>query len=261
MGVPVSAALLLSTYFIITYILFPNRLKSVEGAEELIARKLNELGAITKAEKRVMMVFSITSFLWIFQHPLNTYLLKSDVLSDTNIAMTGGLLMFIVPEDFKRLTFLLDWKDTINLQWGILILFGGGLSLAGGLESADVINTVGHWLAKQGTFNIWLVAGLIITTVVLSEFLSNVALVQIFVPVIFGIADGLDINPIFMAMPITLSASIGFMFPIATPPNAIVFSSGYIRMKDMIRAGMLLDVASMTIIFLAAISLVRWVYG
>jgi sodium-dependent dicarboxylate transporter 2/3/5 len=175
--------------------------------------------------------------------------------------MTGGLLMFIVPEDFRRLTFLLDWKDTINLQWGILILFGGGLSLAGGLENADVINTVGHWLARQGTFNIWLVGGLIITTVVLSEFLSNVALVQIFVPVIFGIADGLDINPIFMAMPITLSASIGFMFPIATPPNAIVFSSGYIRMKDMIRAGLLLDVASMIIILLAAISLVKWVYG
>jgi sodium-dependent dicarboxylate transporter 2/3/5 len=261
MGVPVSAALLLSTYFIITSILFPNQLKSVEGAEELIARKLNELGAISTAEKRVMLVFSITSFLWIFQHPLNTYVLRSDLLSDTNIAMTGGLLMFIVPEDFRRLTFLLDWKDTINLQWGILILFGGGLSLAGGLENADVINTVGHWLARQGTFNIWLVGGLIITTVVLSEFLSNVALVQIFVPVIFGIADGLDINPIFMAMPITLSASIGFMFPIATPPNAIVFSSGYIRMKDMIRAGLLLDVASMIIILLAAISLVKWVYG
>jgi sodium-dependent dicarboxylate transporter 2/3/5 len=261
MGVPVSAALLLSTYFIITSILFPNQLKSVEGAEELIARKINELGAISTAEKRVMLVFSITSFLWIFQHPPNTYVLRSDVLSDTNIAMTGGLLMFIVPEDFRRLTFLLDWKDTINLQWGILILFGGGLSLAGGLENADVINTVGHWLARQGTFNIWLVGGLIITTVVLSEFLSNVALVQIFVPVIFGIADGLDINPIFMAMPITLSASIGFMFPIATPPNAIVFSSGYIRMKDMIRAGLLLDVASMIIILLAAISLVKWVYG
>jgi sodium-dependent dicarboxylate transporter 2/3/5 len=261
MGVPVSAALLLSTYFIITSILFPNQLKSVEGAEELIARKLNELGAISTAEKRVMLVFSITSFLWIFQHPLNTYVLRSDLLSDTNIAMTGGLLMFIVPEDFRRLTFLLDWKDTINLQWGILILFGGGLSLAGGLENADVINTVGHWLARQGTFNIWLAGGLIITTVVLSEFLSNVALVQIFVPVIFGIADGLDINPIFMAMPITLSASIGFMFPIATPPNAIVFSSGYIRMKNMIRAGLLLDVASMIIILLAAISLVKWVYG
>ena len=261
MGVPISAALLASTYIIITQILFPNRLKSVDGADELIASKLKELGAITRAEKRVMLVFSITSFLWIFQHPLNTYLFRSEVLNDTNIAMGGGLLMFIVPDDFRELTFLLDWKDTINLQWGILILFGGGLCLAGGLEKADVINTVGNWLARQGTFNIWLVAGLIVTTVVLSEFLSNVALVQIFVPVIFGIADGLEVNPIFMALPITLSASIGFMFPIATPPNAIVFSSGFIRMKDMIRAGMLLDLASMLIILLASVTLVRWVYG
>jgi len=86
-------------------------------------------------------------------------------------------------------------------------------------------------------------------------------LVQIFVPVIFGVADGMHINPIFMALPITLSASIGFMFPIATPPNAIVFSSGFIRMKDMVKAGILLDLASMLIILVASLTLVKWVYG
>jgi sodium-dependent dicarboxylate transporter 2/3/5 len=91
--------------------------------------------------------------------------------------------------------------------------------------------------------------------------MSNVALVQIFVPVVFGIADGLGVDPVLLAMPVALSASIGFMLPIATPPNAIVFSSGYIRMKDMFWAGLLLDVASIGIILLASLTVVRWVYG
>jgi sodium-dependent dicarboxylate transporter 2/3/5 len=103
--------------------------------------------------------------------------------------------------------------------------------------------------------------GLIVISVVLSEFMSNVALVQIFVPVIFGIANGLHVNPVLMAMPVTLSASIGFMFPIATPPNAIVFATGYIRIKDMVRAGILLDIVSIVIVLLASITLVQWVYG
>jgi sodium-dependent dicarboxylate transporter 2/3/5 len=120
---------------------------------------------------------------------------------------------------------------------------------------------VGQWIAGQSTFNVWLILALIVATVLLSEFMSNVALVQIFVPVIFGIADGMQINPILLAMPVTLAASIGFMFPIATPPNAIVFSSGYIRMKDMVRAGILLDIVSIVICFIASLTLVKWVYG
>ena len=133
--------------------------------------------------------------------------------------------------------------------------------MAEGLEHTGIIQSVGQWIAGQSSFNIWLILGLIIVTVLLSEFMSNVALVQIFVPVIFGIADGMQINPIMLAMPVTLAASIGFMFPIATPPNAIVFSSGYIRMKDMVRAGVLLDLVSIIICFLASFTLVKWVYG
>jgi sodium-dependent dicarboxylate transporter 2/3/5 len=260
-GVPVAILLLLSTYLIITRILFPNNLKNVEGTGELIEKKLLELGPISKEEKRVLTIFALTSFFWIFQQLFNSYVFKKELLNDTNIAMTGGLLMFVVPANFKKHVFLLDWKDTINVQWGILFLFGGGLCLADGLENAGIIQLVGQWLAGQSTYNTWLIFGLILASVVLSEFMSNVALVQIFVPVIFGIADGMNINPILLAMPVTLSASIGFMFPIATPPNAIVFSSGYIRMKDMVRAGILLDIASAVIILIASITLVEWVYG
>lgn len=260
-GIPVATLLLCSTHFIITRILFPNNIANVEGTDMLIKSKLQELGSISKEEKLVLIIFGLTSFFWIFQQAWNTYIFKQDVLNDTNIAMMGGLLMFVVPVDIRKYQFLLTWKDTRHLQWGILFLFGGGLCLADGLEHTGIIQTIGNWIAGQSSFTVWLILALIVATVLLSEFMSNVALVQIFVPVIFGIAEGMHINPILLAMPVTLAASIGFMFPIATPPNAIVFSSGYIRVKDMVKAGILLDLVSIAICFLASLTLIEWVYG
>ncbi|SKC51639.1 SLC13 family permease [Ohtaekwangia koreensis] len=261
LGVPVATTLLLMTYWMITRFLFPNRLDKIEGSDKLIADKLKEIGSIKKEEKYVLAVFAITSFFWIFQEAIDTYILGKEILNDTNIAMMGGMLMFLIPVDLANKKFLLEWKDTKQMQWGILLLFGGGLCLAGGLERTGVIQVVGNWIAAQSTFNVWLVFMLITAGVVLSEFMSNVALVQIFVPVIFGIADGLKVNPILLALPVTLSASIGFMFPVATPPNAIVFSSGYIRIKDMVKAGFLLDVLSILIILLASVTLLVWIFG
>jgi sodium-dependent dicarboxylate transporter 2/3/5 len=260
-GVPVASLLLLSTHLIITRILFPNNIRNVEGSDALIKSKLKELGNISREEKIVMGIFGLTSFFWITQQAWNSYLFKQDLLNDTNIAMTGGLLMFVVPIELRTFKFLLTWKDTTRLQWGILFLFGGGLCLAQGLEHTGIIQTVGNWIAGKSTFNIWVILALIVATVLLSEFMSNVALVQIFIPVIFGIAEGMHINPVLLALPVTLAASIGFMFPIATPPNAIVFSSGYIRMKDMVRAGILLDAVSILICLMASLTLVKWVYS
>lgn len=259
-GVPVAVLLLMSTHLIITRVLFPNKIKNVEGTDLLIKVKLRELGSITKQEKRVLFIFGLTSFLWIFQQALNTYLLKQELLNDTNIAMAGGLLMFIVPSDFSKYEFLVDWKDTVRVQWGILFLFGGGLCLADGLENTGIIQTIGKTIADHSSLSMWLIPALIVATVLLSEFMSNVALVQIFVPVVFGIADGMQTNPIHLAMPVTLAASIGFMFPIATPANAIVFSSGYIRVKDMVKAGFLLDLMSILICWIASMTVVKWVY-
>jgi sodium-dependent dicarboxylate transporter 2/3/5 len=260
-GVPVAVLLCTSTYFIVTRILFPNGIKKIEGSDELIDTRLKALGRMSKEEKMVLAIFSLTSFLWIFQQALNTFIFGKEILNDTNVAMGGGLLMFIIPVKWKEKTFLLDWKDAQKMQWGILILFGGGLCLANGLEDAGIVQSLGKWIAGQSTFSLWLVFALIVVSVGLSELMSNVALVQIFVPVVFGIAAGLHVNPILLAMPVTLSASIGFMFPIATPPNAIVFSTGYIRIKDMVRAGILLDLVSIVIILAASMTLVRWVYG
>jgi sodium-dependent dicarboxylate transporter 2/3/5 len=260
-GVPVALVLLVANYFIVTRILFPSKLDTVKGSEQLIRTKLKELGSLRKEEKLVLTIFLLTSFCWIFQQFFNDIIFKAEILNDTNIAMAGGLLMFIVPVNLKESKFILHWEDTKNMAWGILILFGGGLCLAEGLGEAKIIQAVGGWIVAQTEYNIWFILLLIAVAVVLSEMMSNVALVNIFIPVIFGIAQGLNINPILLALPVTLAASIGFMFPIATPPNAIVFSSGYIRMRDMVRAGLLLNIVSIIIIWVASITLVQWIFG
>ncbi len=260
-GVPVALLLLTSNYLIVTRVLFPNKIDKIKGSDELIKNKLSDLGSLRKEEKLVLAIFFMTSFFWITQDAINHFIVEAALLNDTNIAMAGGLLMFVVPANVKKLTFLLEWSDTKNMAWGILILFGGGLCLAKGLNETRIIQFIGSWIVSQTDFNIWFILALIVISVVLSEMMSNVALVNIFVPVIFGIAQGLNINPILLALPVTLSASIGFMFPIATPPNAIVFSSGYIRIKDMMRAGFLLNIASIIIVWIASLTLVRWVFN
>lgn len=259
-GVPVMFTTLLATYIILTRLLYPNRLNKINGSDEMIAGRLLEMGRLRPAEKWVLVIFCSTSLFWIFQQPLNLFLGK-ELLNDTNIGMAGGLLMFVVPADWRKGTMILDWSDTSKLAWGILLLFGGGLCLAQAMENTGIIQEVGKWIAAQSTLNAWLILILIVVGVILSEFMSNVALVQVFVPVVFGIASGLGANPILLAMPVTLSASIGFMFPIATPPNAIVFASGHIRMVEMLRAGVLLDLVCILIIWLASVTLVPWLYA
>jgi len=248
-GVPLSLTTLFACYFMITRWLFPNKLPKIEGSEMLIANKLKELGPMKKEERLTLLVFGLTSFFWIFQQPVNS-LFAADVFNDTNIAVTGGALMFLVPIDFKADEFLITWDDTKRLPWGILILFGGGICLAKGMESTGIINAIGSSIASQQGVSIWTMIFLLtLASIVLTEFMSNVALVTIFVPVVFGIAEGLHFDPYVLALPVTFVASCAFMFPISTPPNAIVFSSGHIKMKDMILAGLVLDIICLAIIF------------
>lgn len=256
-GFPVAAILVLSNYWVVTRILFPNRLKKIEGSEQLLQSKLMALGRLKKSEKLVLLVFSMTAFLWMFQQPINS-LLQWDFLNDTTIAISGGVLMFIVPVNFRNGEFILTWKDTEKMAWGILFLFGGGLCLAEALSVSGIIQAVGTWVAGQSEYTIWLTLSLIVISVTLSEVMSNVALVNVFVPVVFGIAQVMHVNPILLGLPVTLGASIALMSPIATPPNAIVFSSGYIRIQDMVKAGALLNVISVLIIWIISITVMEW---
>ena len=256
-GFPVAALITSSTYFIITRVLFPNHLSTVQGSDMLIREKLAELGRIKKEEKLVLVVFCITSFFWIFQIRLNA-LVGSEIFNDTNIAMFGGLLMFTLPVKLSENKFLLTWEDTKHLPWGILILFGGGICLAKGMEATNIIKSIGDYISQQRHLPTWALLLILITmAVVLTEFMSNVALVTIFIPVVFAIAEGLNLNPILLGLPVTFAASCAFMFPISTPPNAIVFASGHIKMKDMMRAGLLLNIASILLIWMLSVLLLE----
>jgi sodium-dependent dicarboxylate transporter 2/3/5 len=256
-GFPVSALLVLANYFMVTRWLFPNHLPSIEGSAQLVAARLAELGPMRKAEKMVLLIFGLTALLWMTQQLLNN-LFATDFLNDTTVAMMGGILMFTVPVNYRNNEFILTWRDTDKLAWGILFLFGGGLCLADGLSTSGIIQAIGNWVGAQSHYSIWLILTLIVISVSLSEVMSNVALVNVFVPVVLGIAQVMQVNPILLGLPVTLGASIALMSPIATPPNAIVFSSGQIRIQDMVKAGIVLNIISIAIIWLISITVMEW---
>ncbi len=260
-GVPVCFTLLTITYLMLTRVLFPHRLKKLAGSDDLIKNKLIELGPMSRAEKLVAVIFFLTAVSWIFQSGIND-LLGADYLDNTIVAMAGGILMFITPTSFSSNEYVLDWESTTRLPWGILLLFGGGLCLAKGMENTGIVQLVGDKIAGSGEISLWLLLLLLIAFMLfMTEVMSNVALVVIFVPVVLGIADGMEINPLYLAIPVTLASSCAFMMPISTPPNAVVFSSGYIRMADMVKAGIFLNLISILVLLLVGLSLVQWVYG
>lgn len=264
-GLPIAIVVLALCYFVITRLIFPNHIKNVKGSEELIRNKLASMGSVSRIEKLVLLVFFITSFGWIFRPYINeglNYIFYHDdvtrhILDDTTIAMLGGLLMFSIPTNLKRGEFLLTWEDTKRLPWGILILFGGGMCLAKSLEDVGLIQMIGSLIADQGAVKIWvLVSILAFISMFLTEIMSNVALATIFIPVVFGIADGLGYNPLVLAMPVTFAASCAFTMPVSTPPNAILFASGNIELKDMMKAGILLNFLSLAVIIVMSLLLV-----
>ena len=260
-GVPVCVTLLTITYLMLTRFLFPPRLQKLAGSDDLIKNKLKELGPMSRAEQLVAAIFFLTAISWIFQSTIND-LLGDDYLDNTIVAMAGGILMFVTPTSFSRNEFVLDWESTQRLPWGILLLFGGGLCLAKGMESTGLVQLVGDRIAGSGEISLWFLLLLLIAFMLfMTEVMSNVALVVIFVPVVLGIADGLEINPLYLAIPVTLASSCAFMMPISTPPNAVVFSSGYIRMADMVKAGIFLNIISVLVLLLVGLTLVQWVYG
>ena len=247
---PLSILLLFTLYFLMVRILYPNKIKSSENTKALIEQELNQLGKISSAEKRVLIVFCSTAFMWIFKDLLNKILPVK--LDDTIIALIAAISLFIVPSGIKdSSTFLLTWKDSNKMAWGILLLFGGGISLANQLEKAGLIGQLGSWIAGYAGSNLLLLIFLIaLISIFLSEVMSNVAQVIVFAPVVAGMADALHINPILLGMPMVLAASCASMLPMGTPPNAIVFASGHLKLWDMIKTGFVMNIICVILITL-----------
>ncbi len=259
-GLPIGVIMITICYVVLTKYLYPSGLSGFEKSEGLINEKIIGLGKMSKGEKRVAIIFVLTALSWILRRHINE-LLGVKILDDTIIAMSGGILMFLIPVDLRKGDFLLDWDSMKKLPWGILILFGGGLCLAKAMETTGIIQMIGDRISANQEISIVLLV-LILTTVMLfmTEIMSNVALATIFIPVVMGIAIGFDVDPLLLSIPVAFAASFAFMMPISTPPNAIVFSTGMIKMKEMMRAGLILNLISVAVLVLAAFTLLQWVF-
>lgn len=259
-GLPICILMLFIAYFLLTRVLYPSKVSQLASSAQVIDDQIKELGPISKAEKIVGIIFLLTASSWILRGSINNWL-DSKLLNDTVIAIAGGILMFITPLKLKEGKFLMEWKATQRLPWGILLLFGGGMALARAMESVNIVQTVGDAIAGNGEMNeLLLIIGLCTFMLFMTEIMSNIALAVIFIPVVLGIANSMGVDPVHLSLPVTLAASYAFMMPISTPPNAIVFSSGMIRMKDMIRAGFLLNIIAIILLAILSQTLIPLVY-
>jgi sodium-dependent dicarboxylate transporter 2/3/5 len=210
------------------------------------------LGKLSGAEKRVLIIFITTALLWITKDLLNQ--LNWFRLDDNMIALIGALALFATPSGTKKdnkKIMILEWGDTSKMAWGIVLLFGGGIALANSLEKVGVMSQVGNWLAGFSNINgLALVLMIVVISIFLSEVMSNVAQVIVFAPVLAALADALHLDPLLLGIPMTLAASAASMMPMGTPPNAIVFSSGHIKLKDMLKAGFAMNIISIILITL-----------
>lgn len=247
-AMPLSLLLQFILYAVMTKVLFPNRIRSSEATRQFIRNEISKLGPLSPEEKRVLIIFSATAFLWIFKDLINEIgLIKLD---DSIIAMIGALGLFICPASRNNPVSksILQWEDTQKMAWGILVLFGGGISLASALERAGLIGQLGQWMAQFAGNGFVLVLLIAFISLFLGELMSNIAQVIVFAPVVCSLADALGISPLAVGVPMTLAASCAGMFPMATPPNAIVFSSGHIPLPKMIKAGFVMNIIAVILI-------------
>jgi len=246
---PLSLILLFTLYIVMTKLLYPTNIKSDAAARQHIALELHKMGRLSTAEGRVLIVFATTALLWITREFINqgqTYF----KLDDNMIAVFGALLLFLLPSGKRESKPLLEWSDTSKMAWGILLLFGGGISLATQLEKAGLIQSLGAWIAGFATGGLLLVFIVTIVSIFISEVMSNVAQVIVFAPVVAGMAEALNINPLQIGVAMTLGASCAGMLPMGTPPNAIVFASGKLKLKHMTTTGFVMNIISTVLITL-----------
>lgn len=247
LAVPIATVMLFLCWRVLL-LLYPNRMGKIEGADRIIDYELRKLGGWSRGEKMIAVIFGGTALLWMFR-PAISAALPGIALNDAGIAVMGALLVFLVPLSFKEGRALLTWKEAERLPWGVLLLFGGGLCLASAVKASLLAEWIGAQIQSVVSVSeftlILLVAGVI---VLLTEFMSNVATITTFLPIIAALAVAFGYAPIDLMVPATLAASFAFMTPVATPPNAVVFASGHVRIRQMALAGIWLNILAIALV-------------
>lgn len=259
-AMPIVVVLLAILWFYMVHIAYPLPKKPLAGGKRQIDEELKELGKMSWEEKAVFAVFVLTAFSWIS----SSFLLKSWLpgIDDTIIAMAGALALFLVPSRSEPGKMVMDWESAVKLPWGIIVLFGGGLALAAGFKESGLAEWIGQQMSLLQGVNLLLLIFLVALMLnFLTEVTSNVATASIMLPILASLSQSINVHPYGLMIAATLAASCAFMLPIATPPNAIVFSFGHVEMKDMIRKGFALNLASTVLITLGIYFLMELVLG
>jgi solute carrier family 13 (sodium-dependent dicarboxylate transporter), member 2/3/5 len=258
-GLPTAATLLPLAWVLLTRWLFPLSGQRVLGVEELLAEQRGWLGRLEGGELRVALICVATALAWMTRPWLDS-LLPGMRLTDAGIAVSAGVLLVCMPGTGGRM--LLDWEATRELPWGVLLLVGGGLSLGSAVEASGLSVWIAQSLGLLAAWPLWLlIVALALCVMLASHVTSNTATAATFIPLAAGLALGLGEAPILLTVPVALAASCAFMLPVATPPNAIVFASGRLRVADMARAGAWLSVLALAVVTLAALVLAPLVFG
>ena len=271
-GLPLTLIFLPLTWFYLTRIALPVSLSEIPGGREVINEKKAALGPMTTGERYMLVVFLIAVFGWIFRKNIDLGIVTipgwssllglENFVNDSTVAMFVALLLFITPVNLKKGEFLLDWEWAKRIPWGILILFGGGIALASSVKSSGLSQWIGEGVGILSELPVILmVLGVCLIITFLTEITSNTAISTVFMPIMGAIAVTMGISPLLFMIPVALSASCAFMLPVATPPNAIVFSSGKITVPQMARTGIGLNFLGVILITLAIYLLAIPIFG
>ena len=258
-GIPISITMLIITWIYLTNIGFHCEFDELPGGKQAIRQQLKNLGAMSSQEKKILSVFLLVAGGWITNGLIDIEFMKP--VRDSSIAIIGALLLFIIPADFKKGEFLLDWNTAKTIPWDIIILFGGGFALADGFSSSGLT----EWIANQmiileGMHLILIVAMVTLMVIFLTEVTSNTATASLMLPIMGAFALAIHIHPLNLMVAVALAASYAFMLPVATPPNAIVFSSRQVTIPQMAKAGIWLNLIGAILITLFVIGLLPLIF-
>ncbi|MEE4295657.1 MAG: DASS family sodium-coupled anion symporter [Wenzhouxiangella sp.] len=258
-GVPLVLIGLPLAFLMLTRLTFPVTLQELPGGSDVIREENSKLGPMSREEMSVAIVFGLTATLWILRQPLQNYI---PGISDAGIALAAGIALVLIPSSFSEGRFLLDWQTIERLPWGILILFGGGLSLAAAFSRTGLDESVGLMVTSLEAWpTLLLLAVSVAVVLLLTEMTSNTATAAAFLPILAAAAIGIGENPLLFIIPAALAASCAFMLPVATPPNAIVYGSGLLKIPMMVKAGLALNLVFIVMILGTAYTLLGWVLG
>ncbi len=262
-ALPITIFIFIFTLFFLYYIYKPK--EKIEKLDRSFFRdKYQSLGKVTSEQKRVFVLFIVLAFLWVFRKSIDlgsistpgwsSLFMNPNYINDGTVAIFVAILLFIIPST-KKNEALVGWNIMLKIPWHIVFLFGGGFALAKGFIDSGLSNYVGGLLAGAGDFSpMLLVASLTGMMSILTEFTSNTATTEMMLPIMSGLATEIKVNPLLIMLPVTLAASMAFMFPIATPPNAIVFGTGKLKMIDMIKTGFFINLFAIIIITIVTLT-------